>query len=394
MLLVLPLLCLPFVALLFFALGGGKGAAVTASLPADALLNTELPSAQLNDDGKMDKLGYYRQAEADSNKWRDQLKQDPYSKSALLPRDDWRLPAADSIGLSYLPFDGLSAVDAQERAVQGKLAQLQDAIQAPQAPLPTTSKPLVHTVDDVKLQQLSALVDQVHSAPEGDSELTQLSGMLDKIMAIQHPASMPPTPAASPVVPVAVHRPRGSVFPVSRLDTTQPASSIRFYGPSGVMVPDTLPVSLTAVVHAPTALVNGAKVKLRITQAFVLNRVLIPRDQFVYATAQVSSDCIQLTVSSLSYAGHIFPVSFAVYDGNGLPCIPVNGTLTSGALQQSAGQSMQGFGALSPDASLVGQAAGTGLQAARHLFSNKVKLVKVHLAAGHSLLLIPKQQRS
>ena len=61
-LLVLPLLVLPFVTLLFWTGGGGKGHAM-AKEPLPTGLNTELPDAQFKEDDPITKLQLYEQAE-------------------------------------------------------------------------------------------------------------------------------------------------------------------------------------------------------------------------------------------------------------------------------------------------------------------------------------------
>jgi len=64
-LLVLPLLALPFMALFFWAFGGGKGDN-NAQAAAQKGINTELPSAQFKGEKPQDKLSLYDQAAKDS----------------------------------------------------------------------------------------------------------------------------------------------------------------------------------------------------------------------------------------------------------------------------------------------------------------------------------------
>src|SRR6202022_699847 len=79
-LLELPLLVAPFLLLLFYALGGGRGEAKdNAKGSAGKGFNMNLPQARFAQKEKeKDKLGIYQQAEADSVKLREQIKQDPY----------------------------------------------------------------------------------------------------------------------------------------------------------------------------------------------------------------------------------------------------------------------------------------------------------------------------
>ena len=75
-LMVLPLLILPFITLMFWALGGGKTEEVTAQLYKG--FNMQLPDAYLKEDKELNKMSYYREAESDSAKLKQQMKDDPY----------------------------------------------------------------------------------------------------------------------------------------------------------------------------------------------------------------------------------------------------------------------------------------------------------------------------
>jgi hypothetical protein len=82
MLLILPLLIIPFLTMAFWAMGGGvtdKRAVKTQS----AGLNLQLPNAQLKDDKGENKLSYYEEAEKDSLKWKEGMENDPFFSSSL-----------------------------------------------------------------------------------------------------------------------------------------------------------------------------------------------------------------------------------------------------------------------------------------------------------------------
>ncbi len=62
MLLVLPLMVIPFITLAFWAMGGGKGTADKIQSNTNAGLNLQLPNANLKDDKNEDKLSFYKEA--------------------------------------------------------------------------------------------------------------------------------------------------------------------------------------------------------------------------------------------------------------------------------------------------------------------------------------------
>jgi hypothetical protein len=90
----LPILVIPFMTLLFWSLGGGKGSAAKAETPKG--FNNQLPQAVLPGKNDLNKLSYYNQAKVDSQKRQQALQSDPYAKRA-----------ADSAGKSAA-FSGLN----------------------------------------------------------------------------------------------------------------------------------------------------------------------------------------------------------------------------------------------------------------------------------------------
>lgn len=77
-LIILPLLVLPFITLIFWALGGGKAASSQSLSEPKKELNMELPDALLDHNKDLDKMSYYHLAKMDSNKRKKQMQNDPY----------------------------------------------------------------------------------------------------------------------------------------------------------------------------------------------------------------------------------------------------------------------------------------------------------------------------
>src|SRR6266496_2073475 len=75
----LPFLTLPFVTVIFWALGGGKGNNATAQTNSKQRgLNLKLPEAKLKSEKGFNKLSFYEQAALDSEKILKERKLDPY----------------------------------------------------------------------------------------------------------------------------------------------------------------------------------------------------------------------------------------------------------------------------------------------------------------------------
>ena len=83
LLLVLPLLAIPFLTMAFWALGGGKGKEKMAVNGPG--LNLDLPDARLQEDKLMDKLSFYEKADKDSMRMAEWMRSDPYYKRDSSP---------------------------------------------------------------------------------------------------------------------------------------------------------------------------------------------------------------------------------------------------------------------------------------------------------------------
>ncbi|HEX8332450.1 MAG TPA: hypothetical protein VF622_07485, partial [Segetibacter sp.] len=210
LLIVLPLLVLPFVTLLFWALGGGKASDVQAQKQNSKQgLNMELPDANLKDDKSLDKLSYYEKAALDSAKLEELMKNDPYylqrtgaERSNLFINDS--IPSSikyqpdrsyASSNLNASPYSGHNYQDANEAKVYNKLNEL-NAVMNQASALPAskygsyanarrTTSGSLNSSDVDRLEQMMRMSNQGDGSE--DPEMIQLTGMMEKILDIQHP---------------------------------------------------------------------------------------------------------------------------------------------------------------------------------------------------------------
>lgn len=225
-----------------------------------------------------------------------------------------------------------------------------------------------------------------------DPEMKQLNGMLDKILDVQYPERvqerLKQTSEAN----------RGQVFAVSSktnennitlLDTDHVASSTTngFYSLTGTKAVADSPNAIQAVIHETQTLVDGATVKLRLVNDVFINGIHIPKDNFLFGIASLKGERLNVKINSMRYNNSLFPVELSVYDMDGLDGIYIPGAITRDVAKQSADRSMQTLGLTTLDPSWQAQAAGAGIEAAKTLFSRKVKLVKVQVKAGYKVLL-------
>src|SRR5688572_30209954 len=145
---VVPVLVLPFVTMLFWSLGGGKGSQSEDQLAENTGLNLELPGPHFNNE-EINKLSLYEKAERDSLKLQEERKNDPYFDLALIVEQDTQpekaTPQARTMAMPSTPLARTTtAIDPNEARVNQKLEQLYRELNKAQTqPETTTEEPLM-----------------------------------------------------------------------------------------------------------------------------------------------------------------------------------------------------------------------------------------------------------
>jgi hypothetical protein len=418
MLLVLPLIVVPLLALVFHGLGGGTGKKVKYSGNFGKGLNMNLPDARFDPKKKaMNKMGVYTQAERDSMRLRESRKQDPYYLSgggslpgapgsegsairAFKPDTDWRKsPAARSTGL--MPGLGPSPTGPEEQAgaLLQKLNELKGVLskQASGQSIPSMPEGLGRTLpfgSSVPASRVPSMAGLTGST--GDPDLDKLSGMLDKILKIQHPGavdtSAPAVAAARPVALVSGVPHEEGVGAL--MGSPAGADTSGVIAGSGFMEMDETPSVdsvadnlFAAVVEREQTLVSGESVALRLTEPVVWQGVSVPAGTVMAAKSSLSGERLLLQVSSIRVGSRSLAVSLEVVDQDGMPGIREEGSINRDAAKQSAGEAISGLGLTSLDQSVGALAATAGIEAAKELVSRKVKMVRVGIPAGYKVFL-------
>ena len=413
-LLVLPLLTLPFMTMIFWALGSGKVQKDEARAQKQEGFNIKLPDAILKDDKQMDKMSYYDQAQLNSAKFRELVKNDPNYKNIGVTNTDKDLSGeeeifqtpADKRGLNTSLYDSQGHNDPNTDKIYRKLAELDKEMNKPipsedaynhiyQGTKGKSSNST--TVNSSDVDRLEQMMNMVNQSTDEDPELKQLNRMLDKILEVQYPKrvheKLKQTSEAA----------RGQVFAVSfkkdnsitHLDTEHSIGGAvnGFYSLIGTTAIEDSQNAIQAVIHETQTIVNGSTVKLRLLNDVFINGVHIPKDNFLYGIASLRGERLSIKINSVRYNNSLFPVELSVYDMDGLNGIYIPGAITRDVAKQSADRSMQTIGLTSLDPSWQAQAAGAGIEAAKTLVSRKIKLIKVTVKAGYHVLLRDEKQK-
>jgi hypothetical protein len=330
-LLVLPLLVIPFLTMAFWALGGGK--AGSRPLVNNKGLDTDLPEAQFKAQDKTDKMAVYQAAQHDST-------QDGVSPAFL-----------KSMGLDKaapLKADSVATPDDQAQKIQVKLAQLNKQLSQPQQERrPTASYEEPEPQQVKQLKKMMRNMNGGSNAP--DPEMRQLNSMLDKIQAIQNPASVKP-----------------------RTEATEPAKPFR---------------AIPAVIDGKQKVMDGGAVKLKLTDTVTLKNQLLSKGQEIFGVCEVTNQRLLLTIQNIRLDKQIIPVNLTVFSLDGMPGIPAPEAELGGAAGNGADNAIQSMQFLTMDQSLGAQAAAGGINAAKGLFSKKIKKIKVRLTDEYPVLL-------
>jgi hypothetical protein len=329
----LPVVVLPLLAFVFHSLGGG-GKPETPGKEKKIGINTSLPDAQFGKDEPADKMAYYDRAVRDSA----QLE----SKGLEL--------AAENLGFS-------AAQDAQSQKISEKLAAINQQISAPYVSskpyLPPVSPGYSNTAPMAKdVDRLEALMKNMQEKPAEDAELVQLSGMMDKLLAVQNP---------------------DLARQLYKREET-------------VTAPDSLFKAIPAVIATNQKARQGAVVELRLQDSIVIGGQMIPKGHLIYGLAGFSNQRLNLEIKNIRLGTSIIPVNLTVFDQrDGMPGINAPEALLSEAAGAGASDAIGSVGISGFD--LTTQIAGAGIDAAKNLFTKKIKRVKQTLKAGYPLLL-------
>lgn len=419
----LPVLVLPFITMIFWALGGGNGTPAQAH-DIQSGLNLELPGAHFNKEDELwDKFSLYEQARRDSLDYEEARRNDPYyvtNRLKVTAQSD-AFPKGDNmLNTSLGSKDKYAQIDKDEEMISRRLEQLTRQLNQPEKPVFTekaiSSSQTLPTATDAEMtndvDRLEQMMQFMASGDTNDLEMQQIEGVLEKILDIQHPERVKEKIRAQ-----SLER-KEQVFPVEdALDSdnislveTQAERSNRnafsdsleflraiynvhvpgnsFYGLNDeTMADEENANAIEAVIHDTQTVVAGSTIKMRLLTDVYINGQLIRKDQFVFGVCAINGERLTVSINSIRDEHSLFPVSLTVFDLDGMEGIYIPGAITRDAAKQATTQSIQDVQLYSMDNSLGVQAATAGVEAAKGLFSKKAKLIKITVKAGYQILL-------
>ncbi len=406
-LLLLPLIVLPFLTFFLWSLGiVGKSKAKASAVTGG--LNMQLPTAKDKENREWDKLSFYEQADKDSAKYKDAVKNDPFFHRNVDSVSRAASPSNRSsspFGYNPLPPDN---TDANDYKVTQKLAQLNAVIEndkkassslkVDRKSEPTPSS--LQTKDVDRLERMIGTINQPDTAR--DPETVQLNGLMDKILDIQHPERV------SDKIRQESEQNKKEVFAVttggsdgyfSLLESTsentkqwnrthnQISKPNAFYSLGNEILEKGKRNAIEAQIEEMQTITSGSVIKLSLQTEIYINGTLIPRGTPLWGIASLVGERLNISLTTIHYQNNLFPVALAVYDLDGLPGIYVPGSLSRDAAKQSGSEAVSSLSISSLDPSLGAQAANAGIATAKALMNKKIRVAKVTIKGGYKVLL-------
>lgn len=333
------LLFLPLVVFLvsvatFYAMGWEKTDKTSLDAPAKGI-NPNLPDAQFKTEPPTDKMDIYKLTENDSST--------SNGIEAVIGR------------LGFVPSE-----DPQTKQINERLAAINREINNPIGPSKSYEEVNKRTVSSssdgllsTDVAKLESLMKNMQSSSGDDPEMAQLNSLMDKIIAIQNP----------------------------ELIRQQSHKS----NPAGA---DSLFKTIPAIIATNQKAIQGSVIELRLLDSILLNGQMIPKGHSVFGLAEFSNQRLNLQIKNIRLGTSVIPVNLTVFDKrDAMLGINAPEALLTDAINGGSSDAISSIGLMGIDQNLTTQIAGTGLDAAKSLFSKRIKRVKQKLKAGYPLLL-------
>ena len=375
----LPIVGVPFLAVMFFLGGGGTGVPAEAQ-NVESGFNTNLPKASVANITTSKLEAYANPVDTLRNR-------------GLV---DAKLDTAKGTGLSYgIGADGKAgpngSVDNSVAAAQAQLIAAQQAQLNGGATANTTAQAGTPPGSLTPAEQAELLRTQRERDLSEQRAQAQMAALLAQSNAAAGGGAAPRTVAVAPAKkkPVTKVRAIDEDAVVSRLGSNgtgrkRTASFQGFDSESGSGGDaNTLP----AVIHESQEVVSGSLVKMRLTEAALINGHSLPANTFIYGKCSLAGERLSIAIETLKSGNSVFPAALEVYDVDGLEGLHIPGAITRDAAKQAGANSLDAADMMTMSSNPATAAAGVAVSAAKGLGKNKIRLVKVRLKAGYNIML-------
>lgn len=150
--------------------------------------------------------------------------------------------------------------------------------------------------------------------------------------------------------------------------------------------------TIPACVASDQSVMDGQSVRLRTLEPMWIGNSLLPKNTSIVGSARLQGERLEITIESIEALGCIMEVDLSVYDSDGQEGINIPNSLESDALKEIGANMGSTVGSsinISTDVSaqLVSDVGKGLLNGVSQYLTKKVREVKVHLKAGHKVML-------
>ena len=158
--------------------------------------------------------------------------------------------------------------------------------------------------------------------------------------------------------------------------------------------------TIRACIHDDQTVSDGLEtqrnVRIRLTDPMSAGGTVIPAHTILTGQARIG-ERLDVTITSIEYRGRIYVTDIFVYDVDGQRGIAIPPSMEANALKEVAANTGQSMGTSITFSQSAGQqiAADVGkgvVQGTSQYIAKKMRVVKIHLKAGHQIFLLPKEQ--
>jgi len=155
--------------------------------------------------------------------------------------------------------------------------------------------------------------------------------------------------------------------------------------------------TIRARIHDDQTISDGLEtqrnVRIRLIEPMMVGGTIIPANTILTGQARIG-ERLDVIISSIEHHGRIYATDIAVYDTDAQRGIAIPPSMEVNALKEVAANAGANMGTSVTFSQSAGQqiAADMGrglLQGTSQYFARKVRVVKVHLKAGHQIFLLP-----
>jgi conjugative transposon TraM protein len=149
---------------------------------------------------------------------------------------------------------------------------------------------------------------------------------------------------------------------------------------------------IMAVIHNDQSVMAGATVKMRLVNAIQIGNTRIPKGSFLHGICSISNERMNIKVNSIKYKELLYPLDLVVFDMDGIQGLYIPGSIERTAAKSGASQGIGGTNIIGFNPSVEAQLAQTAIEAGKTIVSRRASAVRIKVKANYQILLKPSEE--